>query len=248
MIREMTVKRMSKAITWKDWIFPIILIAAGVVWAVYDLMNPTDSMVAAYLTKERLMVALGQHLYLILVSASLAIVTAFPLGVLLTRPLFRHFSGLILGIVNVLQSIPSFAVIGIVFSFAGVGARTAIIALWVYSLLPILNNTIAGIQGVDRSVIDSARGMGMTKAAILFKIEIPLASNVIFAGIRTAMVINIGTAVIATFIGAGGLGDFIISGQNTSRHMVMLLGAGLASIIAMVSDSLLGMVEKKFTP
>jgi len=231
-------------VRWTDFILPVLIIVIAVFWSSYAIAHPRDMMVANFLTTSRLLQSLRQHIYLILVSAALAIVTALPLGLILTRPAFRHVCGIVTAVINVLQSIPSFAVIALIFSFTGVGARTAIIAIWAYSILPILNNTIAGIRGVDSFVKDSAKGMGMKKAAVLFKIEIPLAIPVIIAGIRTAVVINVGTAVIAAFIGAGGLGDFIIAGKNTSRYAVMLIGAGLASLLALFLDSMIGLVEK----
>ena len=231
-------------VNWKDFILPALIIVAATFWSYYVIANPTDMMVANFLTTDRLLQSLRQHIYLIVAAASLAIVTALPLGVILTRPVFKPVCGIVVAVINVLQSIPSFAVIALIFSFTGVGARTAIIAIWVYSILPILNNTIAGIRGVDNFVKDSAKGMGMKKIAVLFKIEIPLALPIIIAGIRTAIVINVGTAVIAAFIGAGGLGDFIIAGKNTSRYSVMLIGAGLASLLALFLDSMIGLLEK----
>jgi len=240
----MSSSNLNSRVRWTDWILPVVIIIVGFTWSYYVITYPTDMMVANFLTTDRLLQALTQHIYLIATAAALAIITALPLGLLLTRPLFKPICGVVVAIINVLQSIPSFAVIALIFSVTGVGARTAIIAIWVYSLLPILNNTITGIRGVDISIIDSARGMGMTKLVVLFKIEVPLALPVIIAGIRTAIVISVGTAVIAAFIGAGGLGDFIVAGKNTSRYSVMLIGAGLASLLALLFDSLTGLLEK----
>lgn len=223
---------------------PLALVLVGCVWSWWVVTHPVDNMVAAYLTPKKLLQCLWQHVYLILISASLAVATAVPLGILLTRPSMQKFCGLITGIINILQSVPSFAVIALLYVVTGIGAKTAIIAIWVYSLLPILNNTIVGIRSVDGFVIDCAKGMGLTKQEILFKVELPLAFPVIFGGIRTAVVVSVGTAVIATFIGAGGLGDILVSGKNTSRYGIMLLAAGLSSLLALLLDSVLGIAEK----
>ncbi len=235
----------NKKIAWYEWCLPIVLVVIAIIWGWWVINHPMDQTVARYISTKKLLHALWQHIYIIVISASLAVVTAVPLGLLLTRPLFKPLCGPVVGLVSILQTIPSFAVVAIMFSVLGIGAKTAIFALWIYSLLPILNNTIAGIRGVDPFIIDAGRGMGMTKLQLLFRVEVPLAMPVIFAGIRTAVVINVATAIIAAFVGAGGLGDFIIAGKNYMRYQIMLLGAGYATILALVLDSLLGMAEKK---
>lgn len=229
----------------KDWTLPAVLVVIAIVWSAWVVTHPVDSMVAAYLTPEKLLQCLWQHVYLVMIAAFLAVVVAVPLGVLLTRPFFAKFCGAVTAVINVLQAIPSFAVIALLYVVTGIGIKTAVIAIWVYSLLPILNNTIAGIRGVDLFVVSCARGMGMTNRKILFKVEMPLAFPVVFAGIRTAVVVSVGTAVIATFIGAGGLGDILVAGKNTSRYGIMILAAGLSSILALLLDSVLGILEKR---
>ena len=231
-------------LSWRDVRLPIAVIVIGLVYGIYVINNPMDNMVANFLTVPLILTSLKQHIYLIVVSSVLAICTAVPLGIILTRPLFRKFSSFVVGIVNLCQTIPSFAVIALFVGILGIGSKTAIFALWIYSLLPILNNTIAGINGVDPAVIDSAKGMGMTKTRTLFKIELPLAIPVIMAGIRTAVVINVATAVIAAYVGGGGLGDIIIAGKNINRWQVLLLGAGYATLIALFFDHILGVVER----
>ena len=234
----------KRALRWSDTFLPVIIVAAAITYGRYVLNHPMDSMVRNFLTLPLILRCLYQHLYLILISASLAIGTAVPLGILLTRPKLKFLCTYVVGIVNICQTIPSFAVIALSVSFLGIGAKTAIFALWIYSLLPILNNTIAGIIGVDPAIIDSARGMGLTKGRILFKVELPLAMPVIMAGIRTAVVINVATAVIAAYVGGGGLGDIIIAGKNINRWQVLVCGAGYATLIALLFDHLLGIVER----
>jgi osmoprotectant transport system permease protein len=130
----------------------------------------------------------------------------------------------------------------------GIGTKTAVAALFLYSLLPIIRNTFTGIQDVDKSIIEAARGMGMTDRQILFRVELPLAMNVIMAGIRTSTVINVGTATLAAFIGAGGLGDFIFLGISRNIDALVLLGAFPAALLALLFDFILGKLERWTTP
>jgi len=234
----------NNTLRWSDGILPLIVIAAALLFGVYVISHPMDSMVKNYLTVPLITKSLRRHFYLILASSGLAIVTAVPLGILLTRPALKKASGIVVGFVNLCQTIPSFAVIALFVGILGIGSRTAIFALWIYSLLPILNNTIAGIIGVDPAIIDSARGMGMTKLKILGNVELPLSVSVIMAGIRTAVVINVATAVVAAYVGGGGLGDIIIAGKNINRWQVLVLGAGYATCIALLLDHILGVIER----
>jgi osmoprotectant transport system permease protein len=189
--------------------------------------------------------AVIEHLRLILISTGLAIAAAVPAGILITREGFRDFSGLILGVANFGQSVPSIAILAIFMGIMGLGAPTAIFALWLYALLPIVRNTATGIDEVSPDVIEAALGMGMTKRQILFEIELPLAFPVMFAGMRTASVINVGTAALGAFIGAGGLGVFIITGIPLSRERMILIGAILTAVMAVLVDWILGKVEDR---
>ncbi len=193
-----------------------------------------------------LLTATGQHMQLVLISMAIAIVVGIPLGIMVSR--YPVLKTLILGGAGILQTIPSLALLGFMIPIFGIGLNTAIAALFLYSLLPIIRNTFAGIQDVDRATIEAARGMGMTSAQILFKIEIPLSLSVIMAGIRTATVINVGTATLAAFIGAGGLGDFIFLGIQRNIDALILMGAIPAAILALILDYLLGRMEKLTTP
>ncbi|WJH37393.1 ABC transporter permease [Paenibacillus sp. CC-CFT747] len=177
---------------------------------------------------------------------AIAIVVSIPLGIAITR--FPFLKTWVLGGAGILQTIPSIALLGFMIPIFGIGMKTAIAALFLYSLLPIIRNTYAGIKDVDRSIIESAWGMGLTNGQILFKVELPLALSVIMAGIRTAAVINVGTATLAAFIGAGGLGDFIFLGITRNIDALVLIGALPAAILALVLDFLLGYLERLTTP
>jgi osmoprotectant transport system permease protein len=184
-----------------------------------------------------------EHVRLILISSGLAIATAVPAGILITRRGFRDFSGLILGVANIGQSVPSIAILALFMGVLGLGAKTAIFALWLYALLPIVRNTATGIEEVSPDIIEAATGMGMTDRQILLQIELPLAFPVMFAGMRTAAVINVGTAALGAFIGAGGLGTFIITGIPLMRDRMILVGAILTAVMAVLVDWILGNVQ-----
>lgn len=190
---------------------------------------------------------LGQHLVLVLVSTAIAVAIGLPLGVLLTRrPAWRRP---VLGLANVFQTIPSLALFGFLIPLpllGGIGARTAIVALVVYALLPIVRNTYTGIAGIDPAVREAGRGMGMTDGELLRLVELPLASSVILAGIRVATVVGVGTATIAAAIGAGGLGVYIFRGVAVVDDRLILAGALPAALLALAADGLLGLVERRF--
>lgn len=190
-----------------------------------------------------------EHLFLVGVSIGIALLVGVPLGILLTRrPRLRHP---VLGLANIFQTVPSLALFGFLIPIpflGGIGARTAIVALVLYALLPIIRNTFAGIQGIDPAVREAGRGMGMTDRQLLFMVEIPLAFGVILAGIRVATVIGVGVATIAAAIGAGGLGVFIFRGVAMVDNTLILAGALPAALIALAADFLLGRLERRFAP
>jgi osmoprotectant transport system permease protein len=187
-----------------------------------------------------------QHVVLVAISTSVAIAVGLPVGVLLTRrPAWR---GPVLGVANVFQTIPSLALFGFLIPLpliGGIGARTAIVALVVYALLPIVRNTYTGIAGVDPAVREAGRGMGMTDRELLTMVELPLAAGVILAGIRVATVVSVGTATIAAAIGAGGLGVYIFRGVAMVNDVLILAGALPAALLALLADGLLGVVERR---
>src|SRR6266581_179006 len=191
---------------------------------------------------------LRQHLALVLVSTLVAVFIGIPTGILLTRK--QSLRSPVLGIANVLQTIPSLALFGFLIPLpfiGGIGARTAIVALVLYSLLPIIRNTFTGISGVDPAIREAGRGMGMTDLQLLWSVEIPLALSVIFAGLRVATVLCVGIATIAAAVGAGGLGMFIFRGVSMVDSRLILAGAIPAAALALIADFGLGAIEKRFS-
>lgn len=182
------------------------------------------------------------HIGLTFISLLIAIVIAVPLGIFIAR--HKKYSGFILGVAGVLQTIPSIALLGFMIPLLGIGPKPAIVALFLYALLPILRNTYTGILGVAPAVTDAAKGMGMTSNQILWKVELPLAFPVMLAGIRTATVINVGVATLAAYIAAGGLGEFIFGGIALNNTNMILAGAIPAALLAIVLDFLLSRLQK----
>lgn len=195
----------------------------------------------------------GLHVGIVVLSAGIAIAAALPLGILVTRPGWRQHAGAVLALGNTFQTVPTLAVIGLasaalsVFN-AGIGWWPAILALVLYSILPVLTNTIAGLESVPESVVRSAKGIGFSDNQLLFKIELPLAFPVILAGIRTAVVINIGTAALAAAIGADCLGTLIFQGISTGNMNILLAGAVPTALLAVMIDLVFAAVERVKTP
>src|SRR3989441_9029718 len=190
-----------------------------------------------------------QHLWLVFISIAIATLIALPLGILITRR--KSLRGPVLGIANVMQTIPSLALFGFLIPLpfiGGIGPRTAIVALVFYALLPIIRNTVTGILGVDPNVREAAVAMGMTDRQVLFKVELPLAMSVILTGVRVAGVITIGVAIIAAEVGAGGLGEYIFRGLRLNDNRLLLAGAGPSALMALIAGFWVGLIEKHFDP
>jgi osmoprotectant transport system permease protein len=204
-------------------------------------------MIPPYLLQEMAQLT-GEHFILVVVSMAIAVGAGIPLGILLTRrPSLRPP---LLGFANVMQTIPSLALFGFLIPIpfiGGIGKRTAIIALVLYALLPILRNTLAGILGVDPAVRESAIAMGMTGRQLLWQVELPLAAPTIIAGVRIATVTTVGTATIAAAIGAGGLGVFIFRGIASVDTTQILAGAIPAALLALLSDGGFSWIERRFS-
>ncbi len=197
--------------------------------------------------RDSLSTALQEHMMLVAIPVGCAVLVSIPLGILATRN--RYVEVLAIGAANILQTVPSLALIAIMIPLGlGIGRRPAYVALFLYAILPILRNTYAGISGVDESLKRAARGMGMTDLQMLRKVELPLAMPVIMAGLRTSTVIIIGTAVLAAYVGGGGLGQFIMIGLGLIRDDLILLGAIPSAMLALVADFVLGRVEEWVTP
>lgn len=190
---------------------------------------------------------IAQHLWLVFISIAIAVVIGLPLGILITRR--KRLRAPVLGIANVMQTIPSLALFGFLIPLpfiGGIGPRTAIVALVFYALLPIIRNTVTGILGVDRNVREAAVAMGMTDRQVLFQVELPLAMSVILTGVRVAVVITIGVAIIAAEVGAGGLGEYIFRGLRMDDNRLLLAGAVPSALMALIADFGFSLIERRF--
>ncbi|MED4911604.1 ABC transporter permease [Brevibacillus centrosporus] len=185
----------------------------------------------------------GEHLYMSAIAILLAIVIGVPLAVFMTRN--PKIAVTIQTIINTVQTIPTISLLLIIMIFLGLGYSTAIVALVLYSLLPIVQNTYAGLENVDKSMIEAGTGMGMTRLQLLTYVKLPLALPIILAGVRIAAVVAVGSATIATFVGAGGLGEMIMRGISTTDDQKILAGAIPAAVLVVVIDMLIGKIEKR---
>lgn len=189
-----------------------------------------------------------QHLQIVGISSALTLLVGLPLGIWVTRPSGEDFREVVAAAVDFGQTFPPVAVLALMMPILGLGLRPAIVALSLYGLFPVVSNTVAGIDAVAPAVLDAARGMGMGRWRILFTVELPLAARVIMAGVRTSVIINIGTATVAAATGVGGLGSPIYNGINTQNGAFVLEGAAAAAMLAVLADSLLSQVEGLVTP
>lgn len=227
---------------------PLALAAVCLLLYLWVQSQNLDSIERRVLNADFIRLALGQHIRLVAVSTVFVIMIAIPLGILLTRQFARPIVPASLAIVNGGQSIPSFGVIVLLAVLFGVGFRYAAIALVIYALLPVLRNTMVGLEQVDPAIIEAGRGMGMTRRSILWKLELPLAVPVMLAGVRTALMINVGTATIAVLTNAGGLGRIIYTGIQLNRDPVLITGAVLTAVLALTVDYIAGVVEEHLSP
>ncbi|MCM3043480.1 ABC transporter permease [Bacillus altitudinis] len=193
-----------------------------------------------------LLTKMWEHLYISLIAVVLGIIVAVPLGVILTR--MKRGASFVIGIVNIFQTLPSLAILAFFIPILGVGKIPAIVALFFYSVLPILRNTYAGVQGVNKNLLESGKGIGMTTWEQIRLVELPLAVPVIMAGVRTSTIYLIGWTTLAAFIGGGGLGDYILIGLQLYQPEYIIAGAIPVTILAVIIDLTLMKLEKKVTP
>lgn len=187
-----------------------------------------------------------EHIYLSFIAIIVAVLISVPLGIYISKK--QKLAEFYIGVTAVFQTIPSLALFGFLVPVLGIGAKTALVALIIYALLPILRNTYAGITGVDEAIIEAGKGMGMTSWQILLQIQLPLSLSFLMAGIRTATVLTVGVATLATFVGAGGLGDVIWRGLQSWNNDLVLAGAIPVALLALTFDYLLKLMEKRATP
>jgi osmoprotectant transport system permease protein len=228
---------------------PIFLGLACLALYLYIGSKDLDSIEQRSINANVITARLIEHVQLAAISTVIVVVLAVSVGILLTRPFAQRVTTPIVGIANIGQAIPSIGLLAILAVVWTGGFWPAVVALVAYSFLSILRNTMVGLQQVDRSTIEAARGMGMTKTAVLFRIELPLAVPIILAGIRTALIINVGTATLTTFTGAGTLGELINNALRLGREdTVLVVGSGLTAILALFIDWLAGVAEDLLRP
>lgn len=222
-----------------------LLLGLGVSYLVYQTLHasPADEFI---INVDFLTARLVEHLYLSGVSFLLVTVIAVPLGIVAAAA-GRPVRIPIFLLANLGQAIPGIGILVLLFAFLGLGTAPTIIALWAYGTLPVLRNTVAGLQGVDPAAVEAARGMGMTPWQALYRVQLPLASPLIFAGLRTSLVLIIGTATLGSFIGGGGLGVVIASGINISDRIIFV-GAVMVATLALLADWALSLVERLAVP
>ncbi|WP_116112789.1 ABC transporter permease [Amycolatopsis ruanii] len=224
----------------------VVVVAAVVAWA---LLRDNDAIEAQNLNAARLLEATWQHLLITVAVAVIVVGVAVPLGAVLTRSWARPVAPVFLTIANIGQAAPALGVIVLFFLWTSwEGFWCAVLPIAFYSLLPVLRNTIVGINSVDPALIDAGRGIGMSGRAVLFRIELPLAVPLVLAGLRTSLVLAVGTATLAFFVNGGGLGELIDTGYKLNRVPVLVFGAILAVGLALLIDWLGAVMERVFGP
>lgn len=224
--------------------FLLLVGAVALVW-IYGDIDATSQRIINW---PRLQGRIVEHINLTFWSTVLVVSIAIPVGIFITRPAFKKFAPPILAFANAGQAAPAFGLLILFAGFFGTGTTTAIFALLIVALLPVLRNTMVGLQQVDQSVIEAGRGMGLSKRQALAKIELPLAVPIILAGIRTALVINVGTAALVGLIGAGGIGLSIISALQLRRDNAAFIAAALVAALALLIDFLAALAERYLRP
>lgn len=218
---------------------------AMVIWLVNADLTDTERMTLAPASMWGYLV---EHINLTVVSATIVLAIAIPLGILLTRPSMRRFTGYVLAVANVGQAAPAIGLIVLLALWLGFGFWAATISLVLYAMLPVLTNTMVGLQQVDERLVEAGRGMGMSSMAVLFKVELPLAVPVMLSGIRTALVLLVGTATLGVFVNGGGLGILITTGVGLNLTSVLVFGSLLVALLALLVDWIGRVVEQLARP
>ncbi|RKN52279.1 ABC transporter permease [Micromonospora costi] len=227
---------------------PLLLAAALLVTYLWLRASKLDDIEQRSLNAEHLLRVTRQHISITAMTTLFVVLIAVSGGILLTRPVLRWLTPYATALANVGQATPAIGLLVLLSIWLGIGATTALIGLVAYSVLPVLRNTIVGIDQVDRHLIEAGRGIGMSPIAVLFRIELPLAIPVILAGVRTALVLAVGVATLATFINAGGLGGLIVTGIKLQRDPVLITGAVLTGALALTLDWLGGVLSDLLRP
>ncbi|WP_406708028.1 ABC transporter permease [Streptomyces halobius] len=241
--------RGPRRISWQKWTFmPAFLTVALLVTWLWFTHTTLDSIARQAVDDGKVWLALRQQIQLTAYSTFFVLIIAIPLGIALTRRRLRAAGPFALAVANLGQAVPALGLLILLVIWLGIGARSAIIGMVIYATLPVLANTIAGLRGIDPTLTEAARGIGMSPTGVLTRVELPLAVPLILAGVRTALVLNVGTATLATFGGGGGLGDLISAGIITQRMPVLVLGSVLTVALALLVEWLASLAELLLRP
>ncbi|WP_426246682.1 ABC transporter permease [Nocardioides sp. LHG3406-4] len=243
-----TSDRLGSDTTRTTWVLPVLAVTLAVGQLIWIRTSDLDSIETRSLTNGVVLNNLREHVVLVAASTAVVVLIAIPAGILLSRPAARWLRPPVLLVANAGQAVPSIGILVLLALIYGVGFHMAVVALVVYALLPILRNTIIGLQQVDPFVIDAARGMGMGKNEILRRVELPLAVPVMLAGLRVSLILNVGVATLATYTNAGGLGDLIERGIVLNRMPILITGCVLTIALALMVDWLAGLAERALRP
>jgi osmoprotectant transport system permease protein len=236
-------------VTWQKLTFlPSVLVVVLLATWIWFQQAELDAISVNALSNGQVSQALWQHIQLTAISTFFVLIIAIPLGVLLTRPACRRATPVAMTVANMGQATPAIGLLALLVIWLGIGRRAALIGIIVYAVLPVLANTIAGLKANDPTLLEAARGIGMSPAEVLARVELPLAVPLILAGVRTALVLNVGTATLATFGGGGGLGVLITTGITNQRMPVLVLGSILTVTLALLVDWLASLAELVLRP
>ncbi|MGY3201996.1 ABC transporter permease [Streptomyces sp. TE5632] len=236
-------------VTWQRLTFlPMALVTLLLATWLWFVQADLDPLSRNALSDGQVSKALWQHIELTVISTFFVLIIAIPLGILLTRPRFRRAAPAAMTFANMGQATPAIGLLALLVIWLGIGRRAALIGIIAYAVLPVLSNTIAGLRANDPALMEAARGIGMSPLGVLNRVELPLAVPLILAGVRTALVLNVGTATLATFGGGGGLGVLITTGITSQRMPVLVLGSVLTVALALLVDWLASLAELLLRP
>ncbi|MFJ9196887.1 ABC transporter permease [Streptomyces flaveolus] len=241
--------RTAPRVTWqKLTVLPVVLVMVLLATWLWFRQASLDALSENALARGAVSKALWQHIQLTAISTFFVLIIAIPLGILLTRRMFRKATPVAMAFANMGQATPALGLLALLVIWLGIGRRSALIGIIIYAILPVLSNTIAGLKANDPTLLEAARGIGMSPMGVLTRVELPLAVPLILAGVRTALVLNVGTATLAVFGGGGGLGVLITTGITSQRMPVLVLGSVLTVALALLVDWLASLAELLLRP
>ncbi|WP_329331034.1 ABC transporter permease [Streptomyces luteogriseus] len=242
-------ERRPARLTWQKLTFlPVALIAVLLATWLWFQQADLDALTRNALSGGQVTKALWQHIQLTVISTFFVLIIAIPLGILLTRGAMNKATPVVMAFANMGQATPAIGLLALLVIWLGIGRRAALIGIIIYAILPVLSNTITGLKANDPTLLEAARGIGMSPTGVLTRVELPLAVPLILAGVRTALVLNVGTATLAVFGGGGGLGVLITTGITNQRMPVLVLGSILTVVLALLVDWLASLAELLLRP